>query len=327
MYVYLGLIVIVIRVVFRMLLDGQYGAHILFTLPEVPLPDAAAGIRLGGPVSLEGILAAFYDGLRLATLLLCIGSANLLANPKRLLKSMPGALHEMGVAVTVALTFAPQIIESGHRVRRARRLRGGSSHRRQVIRTIVVPVLTDALDRSLALAAAMDTRGYGRRADVPARARATSGALLLGGLVGACVGTYGMLDSTVPRALGVPLLAVGIAAAVAGLTLAGRRIRRTVYRPDPWALDEWAVSACGIAAAITLVVVGNVDPADLHPSLSPLTWPTLPLAPVIGILIGVLPAWLAPPVQHAGSGGARTVPRSEPRPPSVPADEPVQVAG
>jgi energy-coupling factor transport system permease protein len=320
-YVIAGIVVIAIRVGFRILLGGRYGSHVLFTLPELPLPDAAAGIRLGGPVTLEAILAAFYDGLRLATLLLCVGSANLLANPKRLLKSMPGALHEMGVAVTVALTFAPQIIESGHRVRRARRLRGGSSRRRQVIRTVVVPVLTDALDRSLALAAAMDSRGYGRVAGVPLRTRATSGALLLGGLVGACVGTYGLLDSTVPRALGLPMLGLGVAAAVAGLSLAGRRIRRTVYRPDPWAIDEWAVSACGIAAATALIVVGHVDPSDLHPSLFPLEWPSLSLAPVLGILIGVLPAWLAPPVQHVVMA-APAAPRT-----ASPVDEPVEVAG
>ena len=34
------------------------------------------------------------------------------------------------------------------------------------MRGIVIPVLADALDRSLMLAAAMDSRGYGRRADV-----------------------------------------------------------------------------------------------------------------------------------------------------------------
>ena len=68
-------------------------------------------------MSLEGVLAAVYDGLRLATLLLCVGAANVLANPKRLLQSMPAALHEIGVAVTVALSVAPQLIESGQRVR------------------------------------------------------------------------------------------------------------------------------------------------------------------------------------------------------------------
>ena len=104
-----------------MLLDGQSGEHVLFTLPELPLPDAAAGIRIGGAVSWEGILGAFYDGLRLATMIICLGAANVLANPKRLLASLPGALHELGVTITVALTIAPQLVESAQRVHRARR--------------------------------------------------------------------------------------------------------------------------------------------------------------------------------------------------------------
>ena len=88
-YVVAALVVIAVRVALRTVLDGQYGEHVLLHLPELPLPSAAEGIRIGGPVSLEGLLAAFYDGLRLATLILCIGAANVLANPKRLLKSTP----------------------------------------------------------------------------------------------------------------------------------------------------------------------------------------------------------------------------------------------
>jgi len=56
-YLVLGLVVVAIRVGFRVLLDGQHGEHVLLRLPEVPLPAAAAGIRLGGPVSAEGVLA------------------------------------------------------------------------------------------------------------------------------------------------------------------------------------------------------------------------------------------------------------------------------
>ena len=40
-----------------------------------------------------------------------------------------------------------------------------------------------------------------------------------------------------------------------------------------------------------------VDPADLYPSLQPLTWPSLPVLPALAIALGSLPAWLAPPVR------------------------------
>src|SRR5207342_1544461 len=108
------------------------------TLPQLPLPGWMAGITVGGPVSLEGVLAAVYDGMRLATLLCCIGAANALANPKRALRMLPGALYELGVAVTVAITLAPQLVESVQRVRRARKLRGDTGAGRHAVRAIAM---------------------------------------------------------------------------------------------------------------------------------------------------------------------------------------------
>jgi len=307
-YLWLGLFVICTRVLFRMLLDGQYGSHVLFTLPELPLPEAAAGIRIGGAVSLEGLLAAFYDGLRLATLLVCLGAANVLANPKRLLKSVPGALHEVGVAITVALTVAPQLVESAQRVHRARRLRGEHGRRTRLFSEVVVPVMTDALDRSLLLASAMDSRGYGRTAHVPRRTRIITGVLVLVGLIGVCIGVYGLLDASTHWSLGAPMLSIGLLAAAGGFFIGGQRVQRSRYRPDPWQLPEWGVAACGVAVAATMFIVGSVDPDDLAPSLQPLVWPSLPLLPTIAILIGLAPAWIAPPVPRAGrvrsNGGA-----------------------
>ena len=306
-YVYLALLVIGIRVVFRVLLDAQHGTHILFTLPEVPLPEAVAGIRLGGPVSAEGMLAAVYDGLRLATLLLCIGAANTLANPKRLLQSMPAALHEIGVAVTVALSVAPQLIESGQRVHRARRLRGEPGRRFHVVREVALPVMTDALDRSLLLAAAMDARGYGRTAAVPSSTRLATGGLLVGGIVAIAIGSYGLLDSTAPRYLGLPMLLGGVALGWVGVVSSGRRIERSRYRPDPWRLEEWGVSLIGVSIAAVMVAVSTVDPTALHPSLQPLRWPQLPLVPAAAVLVGLLPAWIAPPVRLPAAGPVAVV--------------------
>jgi energy-coupling factor transport system permease protein len=136
--------VVGIRVVFRVVFGGDVDARdtaVLFTLPHIPLPSWAAGVQLGGPVTLEGTVGAFYDGLQLGTLLCCVGAANTLANPKRALRILPGALYELGVAVVVSLSVAPQLIESVQRVRRARKLRGGATGGFHALRGIVIPVL------------------------------------------------------------------------------------------------------------------------------------------------------------------------------------------
>ena len=72
-----------------------------------------------------------------------------------------------------------------------------------------MPVLEDALERSLALAAGMDSRGYGRAAGADRGQRRRTGALMLVGLLGICVGTYAVLDRTAPRCSAAPMLALG----------------------------------------------------------------------------------------------------------------------
>jgi energy-coupling factor transport system permease protein len=308
MYLVAGLFIVGLRVLYRILFGGDYGTHVIVVLPEIPLPDWAVGIKIGGTITVESVLAAAYDGLRLATLLICIGAANVLADAKRLLRIVPNALYEIGATLVVALTVAPQLVESVLRVRRARRLRGGRTRGVRSFLGLFLPVLQDALDRSLGLAAAMDARGYGRTADVPAATRHLTSALLLAGLGGICVGLYGLLDGTAPPALGFPMLAVGATFGLAGLWLSGRRIRRTAYRPDVWERAESLVAATGIAAAVVMAFAEGVNPENLNPSLVPLQWP--PFAPVasLGILVAMLPAWLAPPVRLATSPARTAAP-------------------
>ncbi|WP_033819067.1 energy-coupling factor transporter transmembrane component T, partial [Kitasatospora sp. MBT63] len=255
-YLWLALTVVAIRVVFRCVFATGITPHdhLLFSLPQIPTPAWYAGIRIGGPVSLEATLSAATDGLRLACLLCCIGAANTLANPKRALRVLPGALYELGVAVTVSLSVAPQLVQSVQRVVRARRLRAGRSKGIRALRSIVVPVLEDALERSLHLAAAMDSRGYGRSGTATRASRRVTGALMLLGMGGLCAGVYGLLDGTAPAALGLPALAAGSALCAGGLALGGRRVRRTTYRPDPWRAAEWGVAGCGVAAAVLFCI-------------------------------------------------------------------------
>lgn len=294
----LGLVVIGIRVLFQFVFGaGVSGRTVLVTLPEVPMPGWLEGIRIGGPVTLEALVAAVNDGLRLAAILACIGAANALANPKRLLQTMPGALYELGVAVVVAMTFAPQLVADAARTRAARRLRGRPEGGVRSIASTAVPVLENALERSIALAAAMDSRGYGRTGTVARGTRRLTSALVLVGMLGICAGTYGLLNAGSPALLGLPLLAIGALAAAAGLVLGGRRVVRSRYRPDPWALPEWLVAGSGAAVAAGFVWAAIAGAQGLTPPTVPLAVPDLPLVAVVGPLIGVLPAFLSPPLR------------------------------
>jgi energy-coupling factor transport system permease protein len=293
----LALLVIVLRVVFQALLSsGSQGPTVLFTLPELPIPGST-GIKLGGVVSLEAVLGAFYEGLQLATIIVAVGAANALGSARRLLRSVPGALYEVGVAVVIALTFAPQLVTDATRVRAAHRLRGQSGGVRSLKR-LVMPVLEGALERSVELAAAMDSRGYGRTSDAGHSARRAAGAFSLTGLLGLSVGVYGLLSGTGADWMGMPMLVAGGLLSGLGIHLGGRRTGRTTYRPDPWALPEWAVAGSGLFAAVTMFVTAENSPGALVLA-SPTQLPPVPLLPVLGILVAALPAVLAPPLPRA----------------------------
>ncbi|MFK4148159.1 energy-coupling factor transporter transmembrane protein EcfT [Streptomyces sp. NPDC004065] len=318
----LAVAVLVVRLVFAVLLGSPIpGTHVLATLPEVPLPHWAQGIRVGGRVTAESVVFALYDGLKLATLLICVGAANALAAPARLLKSLPGALYETGVAVVVALTFAPHLIADGRRLRAARRLRGRPDRGLRGLLHVGLPVLEGALERSVALAAAMDARGYGRTAEVAPAVRRTTAALTLGGLLGVCAGTYGLLTAE-GGDYGLPVLLAGVAAALAGLWLGGRRSPRTRYRPDTWNPRSWLVAGSGAAVAALLTAAASRDPAALHPGVVPLVAPALPLWPAAAVLLGMLPAFAAPAARTTPRDPAAPAARTTPRDPAAPARHP-----
>ena len=211
----------------------------------MPLPDVGGrhhAARAGHARS--RCSAGLYDGLRLADR--CWSAS---APPTRwptragCWRRCPPALYEVGTALVVALAVFPQLAESVQRVRRARRLRGEPGRGARGLRSLVVPVLEDALERSLQLAASMDARGYGRSGRPrPARERRVTGDAA-GRRAARAVRRHLRRSSTRPRRGSSPrrCSALGVAARrrrVRGSP--GRRVQRTTYRPDPWRLPECA---------------------------------------------------------------------------------------
>jgi energy-coupling factor transport system permease protein len=302
LYLWLGLVIVSIRVAFRILLGGGDAGRVLLGLPQIPLPHWALGLRLLGPVTQEALLAGLYDGLRLAAIVICIGAANALANPKRLLRSVPPALYEIGSALVVAVTVLPQLVESARRVRAAQALRGGETGRVRRLRRLLVPVLEDALERSLALAAGMDTRGYGRTSGATPRERRTTGALMLLGLCGICVGVYAGLDGTTPGWLGRPMLVVGVLVSFAGMYSAGLRVRRSRYRPTPWRWPEVVVALSGAVVGVAGWWMSRHQLEIAYPSVT--VAPALSALAIAAAAAALVGALCAPPALVPPGGAA-----------------------
>lgn len=157
----LGVWIIAIRTLTGILIGVPSAGRRLFAIPEIPLPSWMPGIRIGGVVTAERLMSTAHDGIIIASIIALLGAAASLASPHRLLRSLPVMVYEFGVAVVIATSVLPQLVTSSARIREAQRLRGQDVRGLRGWRRLALPLLEDALSRSLDLAAAMDSRGYG----------------------------------------------------------------------------------------------------------------------------------------------------------------------
>ncbi|MDE0975071.1 MAG: energy-coupling factor transporter transmembrane component T [Candidatus Nanopelagicales bacterium] len=293
-FLLLGAMIITIRVLFQLIFGAGMGTTILIELPGISLPDWMNGLRIGGSVTLEALLGAFYDGLRIATIAIVVGAANSLASPTRLLKAIPTAFYELGVSIVVALTFIPQLTADAERIRGMRRLRGKNTKGVRGFASLGLPVLAGALDRSIILAESMDSRGYGRHRAETTVGRRISIGLVLTSLSLAIIGTYALLTASVSAMTAFLILGTGVLLGGVTLWRAGLTRVRTVYRPDTWALPEYLVSAAGVCVlGIFLIAHSQVSQAlVLTPELN--NWPVLPLWGLIAFTVACTPALSSP---------------------------------
>ena len=243
--------VILIRLLFRILFSySGASAEIALALPKFVINLGFGSIEFLGPISFDAIGGAFVDGLRLAAIILSVAMSTTLANPRKLLKSAPGALFEIATSVSVAINLAPQLIESFQRVKRARELRG-KSKRTAKLAGIVIPVLEDTLDRSLSLAASMDARGFGRKGNQSKGELLFARLIALVGLLATLFGIFFLLSGFNYFAA-FALILLGIAFGVVNIRITSRRKVRTnlVSQKRTW-LDYL------ISCALVILVLVN----------------------------------------------------------------------
>jgi energy-coupling factor transport system permease protein len=230
-YLFLAGFVVIARVLFR----------IIFNIPNpedttaLDLPGFSVNLGFGpaielfGAIGLQALTGGATDGLRLAAIILSVGMASSLANPRTLLKSTPSALYEIASAISVAINLAPQMISSLQRVQKARSLRGRSKGLGSMAGT-VIPVLEDAIDSSLSLAASMDSRGFGRRGSLSKSVVLGARLSSLLAIAFLSIGSFALLVGQ-SQTLGWVLIAIGIVASFVTIRINSKSQIRTRFEP------------------------------------------------------------------------------------------------
>jgi energy-coupling factor transport system permease protein len=285
LFVWLGLLLVAIRTLLSAVPVGgySYGATPLFTIPEFQLPIWLGGIQLGGVATLEMIVGGLANGLRLWALILVFGAFNAVADQYGLLRRTPRVLFHAGLVVTVALTFVPHLIIQLEAIRDAQRVRG---HRFRSWRDglpLLVPLLAGGLERSLQLAAAMDSRGYGRTT-VSRHGASWSQLLIILGLtmlgIGLYVGFTGDGRGFLAGALGL-LIAIGALRQLSSGAPRSRYLRERWYDRDTLVM----LASLFVIGGISLLRFTD-DGGLVWTALPRLTLP--PFEPLAGVLVTLL---------------------------------------
>lgn len=242
-YLLLAVGVIISRLVFKVV----FNVHTSSEPTLLALPRFEVNLGFGDPVTILGnvsattLLSATLDGTRLAAIILGIALAVTLAEPKKLLRSTPAALFEIGAAVSMAINLVPQLIKSYKRVKQAQKLRGITG-RVSAFAGTAIPVLEDAIDSSLTLAASMSSRGFGLQ--VNSRARLITGLMSLVAVLCIAVASYLTITSGSEF---LWLLLAGLLVATGSLLIASKAAIRTKLVPDKFKGMDWMVSAAALA--------------------------------------------------------------------------------
>jgi len=238
-YLFLGALVVLLRVAFRIVFNlADAKEDVVISLPSLSI-DLGLGnsLHLLGSVSALSLQSALTDGFRLAAIILAIGMANSLANPRKLLRATPGALYEVATAISIAINLAPQLIQSLNRVRRSRGLRGHSKGIK-AIPGIVIPVLEDTIDQSMQLAASMSARGFGRKGNLSRRRILLTRLTTFLTLILLVVGVGMLLFSPAEQIVDLAVVISGFCFAFIALRLSSARTTRTQYIRLRWSTGD-----------------------------------------------------------------------------------------
>lgn len=288
-------------------LTTHTGMHVLVTLPSATVPEWLGGFTVGGTIERSALLQSLAEAYAVVGFVAVFAAWNAVVSHHEVLRAVPRAFHEPALVVTIAIAFVPATIAAVRAVQLGDRARcGGDPPRRGRLRRLVVPVFEGGLERAIALAESMDSRGLGHR-------RATTDELRTGRVtLLALLTTAGALVAMISQArtAAAILAGVGLAAFAAAVVLASRAEARTRYRPRPIRRADLVQIACSVAAVTGIAIASISGDSTLHWSADPLAVPGIsPLVVVALLMLGAPAAVRASNPSHPSKSSSTAVER------------------
>jgi energy-coupling factor transport system permease protein len=135
-------------------LVGHTGADVLFRIPDgIPV--------FGGPITVESIAFGLTVGLGLTAALVAVAPLSLILEPHDIVDALPRPLERTGIALATAMNLVSSFGRTFTAVRDAQRMRGWRPRGIRSWNEVMVPVVLTAIEDSVLLAEAMESRGFG----------------------------------------------------------------------------------------------------------------------------------------------------------------------
>ncbi|MBA2468147.1 MAG: energy-coupling factor transporter transmembrane protein EcfT [Chloroflexia bacterium] len=257
---------------------------------------------VGGILTWNALVYGILGGIALFTLVLTGITASSLISWIDLFHVMPRRLAPIAVTGSVAWAFLPQTAIAWRQIREAQVMRGHRFRRARDFIPIVVPLLAGGLDRSLAMAEALESRGFGVSPDARPKSanrwrNVASSSGLIVGLVGLAVASYCLAVGQATWAIVAATLGI-VALVLAARATPDRSMARTRYRELTWTRANSLVSGASLIVMAMVIFWNSIRSG----SLAYQVYPTMNVPPADLPLLLILGLLLAPALVFRPAG-------------------------
>jgi energy-coupling factor transporter transmembrane protein EcfT len=210
---------------------------------------------IGGPYTLEGLVFGAAAGIQIACLLTIMMVFSQLVSSQDLLRRTPSGLYPVGVTASIGLTFVPHARRAYDALREAQQVRGYQPKGWRDLPKVVTPLVILSLERAIAIAESLVSRGWGSKGLV-----GWHRAAVISGLIGMTsgLGAWILFPSQGWLPLSLVLLSSGIL--WIGFRV-GNGSRR--FRPDIWSREDSLIAAFSLIPLIVVVILTLTYPIIL----------------------------------------------------------------